>query len=141
MQPQQKQDNPIQPRSEGDSASRETVGQRIEEDAEKVVEEAREGVADARRPWYQTRRWGSTLLLVYAILLILFEVMAWGVYVHPVLAPDVTITPVFQENQSPWLRTAMIAVSAIGDIQVLSAGLVVLAAVIFGWWTCVWRRS
>jgi hypothetical protein len=48
------------------------------------------------------------------------------------LAPDVTITKVFQENQSPWLRTAMFAVSAIGDIQVLSAGLVVFATVIFG---------
>jgi membrane-associated phospholipid phosphatase len=51
--------------------------------------------------------------------------------VHPVLAPDVTITKVFQENQSPWLRTTMVAVSAIGDIQVLSAGLVVFATVIF----------
>lgn len=131
MEQQQKQENPKQPRREGDATSRDTVGPRMEEDAEKVVEEAREEVAAAQRPWYQTRRWGSTLLLVYVVLLVLFGILAWGVYVHPVLAPDVTITQVFQENQSPWLRTTMLAVSAIGDIQLLSAGLVVLAAVIF----------
>jgi membrane-associated phospholipid phosphatase len=130
MQQHQKQNNPLR-RNEDDVTSRETVGQHIEAGAENVVEEAQEEVAAARRPWYQTRRWGGTLLLVYVVLIILFGILAWGVYVHPVLAPDVTITHAFQENQSPWLRTAMLAVSAIGDIQVLSAGLVVLAAVIF----------
>jgi hypothetical protein len=130
MQQQQKHNNPPH-REENDTTSRETAEQGIEDDAEKFVEEAQAEVAAARRPWYQTRRWGGTLLLFYIILILLFGFLAWGVYVHPVLAPDVTITKVFQENQSPWLRTTMVAVSAIGDIQVLSAGLVVFATVIF----------
>ncbi len=88
-------------------------------------------MAAARRPWYQTRKWGGTLLLVYAIVFALFGILAWGVYSHPVLAPDVTITHLFQANQSPWLRITMIAVSTIGDVQFLSAGLLALAAVIF----------
>ncbi len=130
MQQQQKHDNPPH-RKENDATSPETAVQHIEDDAEKFVEEAQAEVAAARRPWYQTRRWGGTLLLFYIILILLFGFLAWGVYVHPVLAPDVTITKVFQENQFPWLRTTMFAVSAIGDIQVLSAGLVVFATVIF----------
>lgn len=123
MQQQYKHDDPIQPRREGDAAGRESVGQRIEE--------AQEEVAAARRPWYQTLKWGGTLLLVYAVLFALFGILAWGVYLHPVLAPDITITHLFQENQSPWLRFTMIAVSTIGDVQLLSAGLVALGAVIF----------
>jgi membrane-associated phospholipid phosphatase len=130
MQQQQKQNNSPH-RKENDATDRENVGQRIEDGAEKFIEEAQSEVAASRRPWYQTRRWGGTLLLVYVVLILLFGVLAWGVYVHPVLAPDITITHVFQENQSPWLRTIMFAVSAIGDMQVLSAGLVVLATVIF----------
>ena len=88
-------------------------------------------MAAARRPWHQTLKWGVTLLFVYAVLLVLFGILAWEVYVHPVLATDVTITHLFQEDQSPWLRMTMLAVSAIGNIQLLSAGLVVLVALIF----------
>ncbi len=130
MQQHYKQDDPIQPRREG--ADRESFGQRIEEDAEKVVEKVREEVATARRPWYQTRKWGSALLLIYATLLALFGILAWVVYFHPVLALDVTITHLFQENQSSWLRFTMMAVSAIGNVQLLSAGLVALDVVTFG---------
>jgi undecaprenyl-diphosphatase len=131
MQQQHKQDDPIQRRNDGDTAHSESVGQHVEADAARFVEEAQEEVAVARRPWYQTRKWGVTLLFVYAVLLLLFGILAWVVYFHPVLAIDVTITHLFQENQSSWLRTTMLAVSAIGDIQLLSAGLVVLAALIF----------
>ena len=130
MQQQQKQENPHR-RSIGNVTSRETVGQPIEADAENVFEEAHEELVAVRRPWYQTRRWGGMLLLVYIVLIILFGILAWGVYVHPVLAPDVTITRVFQENRSPWLRTSMVVVSAIGDMQLLSAGLIVLATIVF----------
>jgi membrane-associated phospholipid phosphatase len=131
MQQRYKQENPIQPPHTGDSASPASFGQHIEQDAEKVVEEAREEVAAARRPWYQTGKWGSTLLLVYAVLLAFFGILAWVVHFHPVLAPDVTITRLFQEDQSPWLRSIMIAVSAIGDMQLLSVGLITLGTVIF----------
>ena len=131
MQQQHKQDDPIQRRKEGDTSRRESVGQHVEADTARVVEEAQEEVAAARRPWHQTLKWGVTLLFVYAVLLVLFGILAWEVYVHPVLATDVTITHLFQEDQSPWLRMTMLAVSAIGNIQLLSAGLVVLVALIF----------
>jgi membrane-associated phospholipid phosphatase len=130
MQQQHRQDDPIPSRRE-DAAGRESVGQRIEKDVENAVEEAQEEVTAARRPWYQTHRWGTTLLLVYAVLLALFGLLTWVVYFHPILAPDVTITHVFQEDQSAWLRATMLAVSTIGDVQVLSAGLVLVGVVIF----------
>jgi membrane-associated phospholipid phosphatase len=73
-----------------------------------------------------TRCAGSALLLVYTVLLALFGMLAWVVHFHPVLAIDVTITHLFQENQSAWLRSTIVAVSAIGNVQLLSAGLVAL---------------
>jgi len=114
-------------------AQREVAGaeERLEEDAEKVVAEAQREVAAARMPWYQTRKWGTVLLVVYAALLVLFGLLAWWVASHPILAIDITITRDFQENQAPWLRTTMIAVSYIGNMLVLSIGLVVLVAALF----------
>jgi membrane-associated phospholipid phosphatase len=110
---------------------RESAGERVAEDAENSIEEAQEEVAAARRPWYQTRRWGLILLAVYGILLALFTLLAVWVAYNPVLAIDVTITRAFQENQSPWLRYTMIAASFIGNVSALSLGLIVLAAVLF----------
>jgi undecaprenyl-diphosphatase len=110
---------------------RESAGERVAEDAENSIQEAQEEVAAARRPWYQTRRWGLILLAVYGILLALFTLLAVWVAYNPVLAIDVTITHAFQENQSPWLRYTMIAASFIGNVPALSLGLIVLAAVLF----------
>jgi membrane-associated phospholipid phosphatase len=110
--------------------NQQSVGEQIKEGTEATVEEARQEVATARRPWYQSVRWGYILLTVYAILLALFALLAWWVSIHPVLAIDVAITREFQENQSPWLRDAMIAVSYIGNVAILSIGLVALAAVL-----------
>src|SRR5258707_3510180 len=110
---------------------REAAGEGVAEDVENSIEEAQEEVAAARRPWYQTRRWGLILLAVYGILLALFTLLAVWVAYNPVLAIDVTITRAFQENQSPWLRYTMIAASFIGNVSALSLGLIVLAAVLF----------
>jgi undecaprenyl-diphosphatase len=110
---------------------RESAGERVAEDAENIIEEVQEEVAAARRPWYQTRRWGLILLAVYGILLALFTLLAVWVAYNPVLAIDVTITRAFQENQSPWLRYTMIAASFIGNVSALSLGLIILAAVLF----------
>ena len=108
-----------------------SLRERLEEDAEKVVAEAQREVAAARMPWYQTRKWGTVLLVVYAALLVLFGLLAWWVASHPILAIDITITRDFQENQAHWLRTTMIVVSYIGNMLVLSVGLVALAAALF----------
>ncbi|HEX9134296.1 MAG TPA: phosphatase PAP2 family protein [Ktedonobacteraceae bacterium] len=115
---------------EKETPNQESTGAHIEEGVEDVVEEAQQAVAAARRPWYQSLRWGRILLVVYAILLALFALLAWWVFYHPVLAIDITITHEFQENQAPWLRDIMIAVSFIGNVSALSLGLIILAAVL-----------
>ena len=131
MQQKQQDENQKKQRDEGNVPAREPLGERIEEDVEHIVEEAQEEVAAARKPWYQTRKWGFLLLTIDAILIALFAFLAIWVAYHPVLAIDVTITRDFQANQSPWLRYTMLAVSYIGNVMVLSAGLVALVAVLF----------
>jgi len=131
MQQQQRDEDLKEQRIADKTPGRESAGERVAEDAENIIEEAQEEVAAARRPWYQTRRWGLILLAVYGILLALFTLLAVWVAYNPVLAIDVTITRAFQENQSPWLRYTMIAASFIGNVSALSLGLIVLAAVLF----------
>ncbi len=131
MQQKQRDEDRKEQQTEDRIPSRESVGKRIEEDAENIIEEAQKEVAAARRPWYQARRWGLILLVVYGIMLALSALLAVWVAYHPVLAIDVTITRAFQENQSPWLRYTMIAASYIGNVTALSLGLIVLAAVLF----------
>ncbi|TMD69716.1 MAG: phosphatase PAP2 family protein [Chloroflexi bacterium] len=105
--------------------------ERIGAGTERVVEEARQEVAAARRPWYQTKKWGSVLLIVYAALLVVFGLLAWWVASHPVLAIDIKITRAFQDIQAPWLQMTMIAVSYLGNMLLLLVGLIALAAVLF----------
>ena len=129
---QQKQSNQDQKKqnTEEDAPNRASIGEKIEEKTEGVVEEARQEVAEARRTWYQVVKWGRMLIVVYAILFVLFGLLAWWVFYHPVLAIDITITREFQENQSPWLQYSMVAVSYIGNGFFLSLGLVILATVL-----------
>jgi undecaprenyl-diphosphatase len=131
MQQKQPDESQKDRRNAGDVPAQEPLGERIEEDVEHIVEEAREDIAAARKPWYQTRKWGFILLTIDAILLALFAFLAIWIAYHPVLAIDVTITRDFQANQSAWLRYLMLAVSYIGNVMALSALLVVLAALLF----------
>lgn len=123
------QKEPLNKELKEDNAA--SVGDEIEEEAQEVVQEAKQEVAAARRPWYQTIKWGRILIAVYAIQLSLFALLAFWVSIHPVLAIDVTITREFQENHSPWLQFTMVAVSYMGNVAALSFGLIVLAGVIF----------
>jgi membrane-associated phospholipid phosphatase len=109
--------------------SRETERQKLDE-PDKSMQEAKQEVAAARLPWYSRVKRGYTFLGVYAVLLILFVLLATFVHFHSVLGIDVTITKEFQENQNPWLSGLMTAVSYIGYQLWLSIGLVVLAVVI-----------
>jgi membrane-associated phospholipid phosphatase len=104
--------------------------EQTQEKTEDVVKQAQHEVAIARRSWYETIRLSRILLGFYTVMVVLFGLLAWWVHFHPVLAIDVAITKEFQESQSPWIRDAMTAVSFIGNVAVLSIGLVVLAAVI-----------
>ena len=117
---------------EEQTPNQESIGEQIEEGVEAVVKEAQQAVTAARRPWYQSLRWGRILLVVYASSsLALFVLLSWWVFYHPVLGIDVTITHEFQENQAPWLHFIMLAVSFIGNVTALSLGLIVLAAALF----------
>lgn len=129
---QQKQSDQDQEKqnTEENAPNSTSIGEKIEEETEGVVEEARQDVTEARRPWYQIVKWGRILIAMYAILFVLFGLLAWWVFYHPVIAIDVTITREFQENQSPWLQNFMVAVSYIGNATLVSLGLIILAVVL-----------
>jgi membrane-associated phospholipid phosphatase len=131
MQQKQQDESQKKQQNKGHVPAHEHLGERIEEDVEHIVEKAHKEVAAASKPWYQTRKWGFILLTIDVILLALFAFLAFWVSYHPVLAIDVTITRDFQANQSPWLRNIMLAVSYIGNMIVLSVGLIALAAILF----------
>src|SRR5439155_19362091 len=131
MQQKNQDESQKERRKKGNIPAKKPLVERIEEDVEHIVEEAQEEVAAARKPWYQTRKWGFILLTIEVILLALFAFLAIWVAYHPVLAIDVTITRDFQANQSPWLRYTMLAASYIGNVMALSAGRGVLAAILF----------
>ncbi len=127
---QQKQSDQDQEKNEENSSDKASIGGKIGEETREVVEEARQEVTEARRPWYQVIKWVRVLIVVYLALFVLFGLLAWWVYYHPVIAIDVTITREFQENQSPWLQNFMIAVSYIGNASLVSLGLIILAIVL-----------
>lgn len=108
-----------------------SVTGQLQSRVQQVAQGAKQAVAAARRPWYLAIRWGFVLLGVDAVLLTLFGLLALWVHVHPVLPLDIAITREFQENQAPWLRYTMLAVSYPGSSLPVSIGLVVLAAVVF----------
>lgn len=120
-----------QAQKSGKDTEQKPINTQVREGAESVVKEVEEEVAGARRSWYQTVHWGRVLLTVDAILLALFALLAWWVSLHPILSVDVAITREFQENQSPWVRTTMFAVSFIGSTPWLSTVLIIVTAAIF----------
>ena len=95
-----------------------------------VVQEARQEVAATRRPWYNLSRTAKRLLLIYAVVLLLFTVLAWWVHAYPVNQLDLLITRELQENRAPWFHLLMAVISYPGSTLVLPA-LIVLTAVIF----------
>src|SRR5947209_12569758 len=102
----------------------------IKDEVQDVVEDVKQEVTTARRPWYYLSKAARILLMVYAVQLTLFAALAWWVHTYPVLAVDVAITREFQENPSPWLNITMLVISYPGSSFLLPA-LVILAALIF----------
>lgn len=105
----------------------EKVGDNIQE----VVGKAEQEVERTRLPWYHSTKRAYTLIGIYAIVFVIFGLLAWWVHFHPVLAIDVTITREFQENQNPWLSGFMFAVSWLGYQFILYSALIVVTAIIF----------
>ncbi len=117
--------------SEQGTSRQESANEHKEGGANDVVDKAQLAVAAALRPWYQSVRWGRILLVVYALLLAFFALLAWWVSYHPILPIDILITQQFQDNPAPWLHYTMVAVSFIGDVVPLFIGLIALAATLF----------
>ena len=107
------------------------VPEQIEENVQQAVEQAQQEVTRSRNPWYVVSKRARIFVLIYIIEFALFTLLAWFVHIHPVLPVDVAITREFQENQTPWLKTTMIAVSYLGNVQFVFAGLVLLTAAAF----------
>ena len=95
-----------------------------------MVDSAKQDVEASRRSRYHLGRIGRALLIIYAIQVALFALLAGWVYANPVNAIDVAITREFQENLAPWLQTVMRIVSYPGSSFLLPT-LVVLAGFIF----------
>ena len=99
--------------------------------AQQALQGAKQEVTRARTPWYRAIQRGETLLIVDAIVLALFGLLAWWVHVHPVLSVDIAITREFQENHAVWLSDLMLAISYPGHVYVVQTAFVVIAALIF----------
>ena len=99
--------------------------------AGQVARNVQNEVQTARRPWYYTLSTARFLLILYLVLLALFGGLAFFVHVHPILPVDIAITQEFQENQSPWLRTFMVAVSYLGNVLWVFIGLIALTVAAF----------
>src|SRR5438128_5408064 len=112
----------VEEKKQEHNTARKPVNERIEKNVHNVVEQAKEEVDRSRVPWYRASKRAYILIGIYIVQLTLFALLAWWVHIHPVLAIDVSIIREFQENQAPWLKYTMIAVSYIGNVWFLSAG-------------------
>jgi hypothetical protein len=68
-----------------------------------------------RKTIIQRRKAVGGLLQGYALQFVLFGLLAWFVHIHPILPLDREITRSFQQNQAPWLRMTMFAISYPGS--------------------------
>lgn len=96
-----------------------------------TMDQVQREVDSGREPWYRSSRRTRILALVYFIQFLLFTALAWFVHFNPVLPVDIAITKEFQENKAPWLQSFMIAVSFLGNQQILFTGLVLVTAIAF----------
>jgi undecaprenyl-diphosphatase len=120
-----------QERNVQENKQEDTMSHEIEENVQQVIEYAQQEVTRSREPWYRVSKRARLLIGIYAIGFVLFILLAWFVYVHPVLPVDIAITREFQENKSPWLSSLMIAVSYLGSHFIIFAILILLTASAF----------
>jgi membrane-associated phospholipid phosphatase len=109
----------------------EPVKDKVAANVQNVVEHAQQHVAEGREPWYRTSRRAQILIGIYITEFVLFALLAWYVHYNPVLPIDVAITREFQEQQMPWLKGFMIAVSFLGNQPIIFTVLIFLTALAF----------
>jgi undecaprenyl-diphosphatase len=107
------------------------VSEQVEEHVESAVKGAQQEVARSRVPRYVVSKRAGVLIIVYLLQFAIFVVLALYVHLHPVLPLDIAITREFQENQTPWLRDIMLAVSYLGSVPFLMIVLVVITGLLF----------
>jgi membrane-associated phospholipid phosphatase len=110
--------------------SRKPPPEEMKEHTENIAEGVKQELAESRQPWYYLSRAARVLLIIYAVQLSLFALLAVWVRFNPVNPIDLTITREFQENTASWLKISMEVVSYPGSTLVLPA-LVLLAALVF----------
>lgn len=94
--------------------------------------------------WGDARRHGLRLPLLAALLILgsawlflgVLEDVATG---DPLVEVDVIVHGVLQQLRTPWMDSAMVAATALGDVQVLLP--VILAALAWFVWHRLWRTS
>src|SRR5690349_15344330 len=110
--------------------SRKSPPEGVKEQAATIAEGVKQEVMAAHRPWYYLSHAARVLLIVYAVQLSLFALLAVWVHFNPVNPIDLAVTREFQESTASWLKISMEVVSYAGSTFVLPV-LVVLAALIF----------
>ncbi|MBV9229596.1 MAG: phosphatase PAP2 family protein [Chloroflexi bacterium] len=106
----------------------EPVQEKATENVKHAVEQAKQEVTSSREPWYRSFKRAQILIGIYILEVVLFTLLAVFVFIHPILPIDIAITQEFQENQSPWLRILMLAVSYLGSNWPVFAALTLLTA-------------
>ena len=101
-----------------------------QEQAPARADDLGQATSSASKTDRRRRKATAILLLGDAVQLLLFGLLAMSIHIHPLLPIDIAITHSFQQNQAPWLRVTMLAISYPGSSFLLPA-LVVLTVVIF----------
>lgn len=110
--------------------SRKPPPEEAKERTEAITEGVKQELMESHRPWYYLSHAARVLLIVYAVQLSLFALLAVWVHFNPVNPIDLTITREFQESTASWLKISMEVVSYAGSTFVLPV-LVLIAALIF----------
>jgi len=110
--------------------SQKSPSEEVKEHTQAITEGVKQELTESRQPWYYLSHTARILLIIYAVQLALFGLLAFWVHLNPVNPIDLTITREFQENSASWLKISMEVVSYAGSTFVLPA-LIALAALIF----------
>jgi undecaprenyl-diphosphatase len=109
----------------------EPVQEQVQEKVQDVVAQAQAEVSRSREPWYRVTRHARLLIGFDIFIFALFTLLAWFVHANPIVPVDVAITQEFQENQSPWLKNLMIAVSFLGSQWLVFSSLILITVLVF----------
>jgi membrane-associated phospholipid phosphatase len=103
----------------------------MQQNMHNMMEQAREEVASSREPWYRSSHRARVLIIIYILEFALFTLLAVYVHFNPVLPIDIAITREFQENQTPFIKWTMIAVSYLGNQVLIFSVLIGLTSLAF----------